>query len=39
MRKRLITPSPPTVRTRGRDWLDVEREAVVEFTSEDENYP
>jgi hypothetical protein len=39
MRKRLITPSPATVRSRGEDWLDVERAAIVEITSEEEHYP
>lgn len=38
MRKRLITPSQESIRTRGEGWLDVERAAVVEFTSEDKNY-
>jgi hypothetical protein len=39
MRKRLITPTPETVRTRGVGWLDVERAAIVEITSEDKDYP
>jgi hypothetical protein len=39
MRKRLITPTPASIRTRGEGWLDVERAAVVEVTSEDKNYP
>ncbi len=39
MRKRLITPTAQNARTRSEDWLDVERAAVVEVTSEDENYP
>ena len=39
MRKRLITPTPESIRTRGESWLDVERQAVVEVTSEDKNYP
>src|SRR6266852_4577802 len=39
MRKRLITPAPESIRTRGDSWLDVEGQAVVEVTSEDENYP
>ena len=39
MRKRLITPTPETIGTRSEDWLDVERTAVVEVTSEDEDYP
>jgi hypothetical protein len=39
MRKRLITPTPEMVRPRGEGWLDVERAAIVEFTSEDKDYP
>ncbi|HZQ25775.1 MAG TPA: hypothetical protein VFA89_23495 [Terriglobales bacterium] len=39
MRKRLITPTPETVRSRGEGWLDVERAAMVEITSEDKDYP
>jgi XRCC1 N terminal domain len=39
MRKRLITPPPEKIRTRGGGWLDVERAAVIEVTSEDENFP
>lgn len=39
MRKRLITPTPETVRSRGEGWLDVERAAIVEITSEDRNFP
>ena len=39
MRKRLITPTAPNIRTRGEGWLDVERAAVVEITSEDEHCP
>src|SRR3984893_16779120 len=37
MRKRLITPTPEMVRSRGEGWLDVERAAIVEFTSEDKD--
>jgi len=39
MRKRLITPTPESIRTRGEGWLDVERAAVVEVTSEDKDFP
>jgi hypothetical protein len=39
MRKRLITPTPETIQTRGGGWLDVERAAVVEVTSEDKEFP
>src|ERR1700732_1007244 len=38
MRKRLIT-APQSIRTHGEGWLDVERGAVVEITSEDKDYP
>ena len=39
MRKRLITPTPESIQARGEGWLDVERVAVVEVTSEDKDYP
>ena len=39
MRKRLITPTPESFRAYGEDWLDVERAAVVEVTSEDKDFP
>jgi hypothetical protein len=40
VRKRLITPTPQGIRTHdGEGWLDVERAAVVEVTSEDKDYP
>jgi hypothetical protein len=39
MRKRLITPPAESIRTRGEGWLDVERAAVVEVTSEDKDFP
>ena len=39
MRKRRITPTPESIRTYGEGWLDVERAAVVEVTSEDKDYP
>jgi hypothetical protein len=39
MRKRLITPTPENIRTRGEGWLDVEHAAVVEVTSEDKDFP
>jgi hypothetical protein len=39
MRKRLITPTPENIRSRGEGWLDIERAAVVEFTSEDKDRP
>jgi len=39
MRKQLITPRPETVRSRSESWLDIERVALVEITSEDRNFP
>jgi hypothetical protein len=39
MRKRLINPTPETVRSRTEDWLDVERAAIVEITSEEKEFP
>ena len=39
MRKRLITPTQGTVRTQGKGWLDVERAAMVEITSEEKDFP
>ena len=39
MRKRLITPTSKTVRSRAEGWLDVERAAaMVEVTSEEKDY-
>ena len=38
MRKRLITPTQETVRSRGEGWLDVERQPWSR-TSEDKDYP
>ena len=39
MRKRIITPTPKTIRSRGEGWLDIERAALVEITSEEPDYP
>ena len=39
MRTRLIIPIPETVRSRAEGWLDVERAAIVEITSEEKGYP
>jgi hypothetical protein len=39
MRKRLISPIPETVRSRTEGWLDVERAATVEITSEEKEFP
>jgi len=39
MRKQLIPPTPETVRPHGERWLDLERAAAVEVTSEEENFP
>jgi hypothetical protein len=38
MRKRL-TPNPLNVPSRDEGWLDLDRLAVVEVTSEDKDYP
>ena len=38
MRKRLITSTAETIGTGGGGWLDVERAAVVEVTSEDQGF-
>jgi hypothetical protein len=39
MRKQLIPPSSETVRPHDQGWLDLERVAAVEVTSEEENFP
>ena len=39
MRKRIITPTPDTIRSHGEGWLDVERAALVEITSEEPDHP
>ena len=39
MRKQLIPPTSETVRPHDEGWLDLERAAVVEVTSEEENFP
>jgi len=39
MRKRLITRTPGTVSSGEEGWLDLERAAVVEVTSEDNDFP
>src|SRR5580704_5706934 len=39
MRKRIITPAPENIRTRGEGWLDIESAAIVEVTSEDKDFP
>ena len=39
MRKQLIPPTPETVRPYGEGWLDLERAAAVEVTSEEKNFP
>jgi hypothetical protein len=39
MRKRIVTPTPETVRSGAEGWLDVERAALIELTSEDTKYP
>ena len=39
MRKRLITPSPQDAAAHDEGWLDLDRLAVDEVTSEDKDYP
>src|ERR1700684_269892 len=39
MRKRLITSTPQDAAAHDEGWLDLDREAVVEVTSEDKDYP
>ena len=39
MRKRLINPTAERLGTLGQGWLDLEHTAVVEVTSEDNNFP
>jgi len=39
MRKRLISPTPERVRPRDESWIDLDGAAVVEVTSEEEDYP
>ena len=38
MRKRIATPTPETAHAQ-EDWLDLERAATVEVTSEDKDFP
>jgi len=38
MRKRIATPTPATAHAQ-EDWLDLERAATVEVTSEDKDFP
>jgi len=39
MRKRFIAPTPEAARPHGEGWLDINRTAVVEITSEEEGFP
>jgi hypothetical protein len=39
MRKRQISPIPPSVISSGQAWLEVDRTALVEVTSEENGYP
>jgi F5/8 type C domain-containing protein len=39
VRKRLITPNPQDAAPRDGGWLDLDRAAVVEVTSEEKEYP
>src|SRR6266852_6411692 len=38
MRKRLITPKPQSIRPHDEGWLDLDRAASVEVTSEEKDY-
>ena len=39
MRKHIVTPTPATIQALGEGWLDLERAATVEVTSEDKDFP
>ena len=39
MRKRQISATPSAAPPSGQDWLDVDRAALVEVTSEEDDYP
>ena len=39
MRKRVITPIPQNIRPHDEGWLDLDRVASVEITSEEKEYP
>jgi len=39
MRKRQISATPSAAPPSGQDWLDVDRAALVEVTSEEDGYP
>lgn len=39
MRKRLITPTPESIQNHAEEWLDVQRAAIIEMTSEDKDFP
>lgn len=39
MRKRLISPTPERARPHDESWIDLDGAAMVEVTSEDEDYP
>lgn len=38
MRKRLFTPTPQDIRPTDKGWLDIDRAATVEVTSEEKDY-
>jgi hypothetical protein len=38
VRKRLFTPTPQGIRSTDEDWLDLDRAATVEITSEEKDY-
>jgi hypothetical protein len=39
MRKRVFTPTPQGVQRQDEGWLDLDRRAIVEVTSEEKEYP
>jgi hypothetical protein len=39
MRKRVLPPTPPDIRPHDQAWLDLDRAATVEVTSEEKEYP
>jgi hypothetical protein len=39
MRKRVFTPTPRGIRPHDEGWLDLDRAALVEFTSDEKKYP
>jgi len=39
MRKQLFTPTPRGIQSHGESWLDLDRAASIEATSEEKEYP